>query len=153
MSLYHLLYQSQALAAFSARELIELLQKSWAYNTTHGLTGILLHAPNGQFLQVLEGEEATVQHLYYDRIATDPRHEHLVVLSEGPSATQVFSDWCMSFHSEYPLSLPGYLAPGATYSRMSRLTEATPELLQLLRDFAQGYDDNPLSRSLVGIKR
>ena len=57
MGLYHLLYQSQALATFSLPELLELLQQSRAYNAARGITGILLHAPNGQFLQLLEGEK------------------------------------------------------------------------------------------------
>lgn len=155
MALYHLIYQSQALTAFSVAELAELLQKSWAYNLAHSLTGMLLHAPNGQFLQVLEGEAAAVRHLYYGSIAKDPRHEHLVVLSEGPSAVQVFSDWCMSFRADQPLppGLAGYLSPSAAYVRMCSLTHASPGLLRLLLDFAAGYDDSPMSESMLNSKR
>lgn len=154
MGLYHLIYQSQAMAAFSLPELLELLRKSWAYNTAHNLTGILLHAPNGQFLEVLEGDTAAVQHLYYERIARDPRHEHLVVLSEGPSEAQVFPDWCMSFRAGLALPAePGYLAPSAAYFRVSNLVRATPGLMRLLLDFAAGYDDSALSESMIGSKR
>ena len=150
MSMYHLIYQSQALTAFSTAELIELLQKSYAYNKEHGLTGMLLHAPNGQFLQVLEGEAATVQALFYDRIANDPRHEHIVVLSEGPSDSQVFSTWTMSFRDGVGLGgLPGYLAPRAAYVQVCNLAQATPELMRLLQDFTAGYDDNRLSESMI----
>ncbi len=153
MSLYHLIYQSQALTAFSTAELIELLQKSYAYNAEHGLTGMLLHAPNGQFLQVLEGDTAAVRHLYYHRIAPDPRHEHLVVLSEGPSATQVFSNWTMSFRDSQGLvSMPGYLSPHAAYVQVCSLARATPELMRLLLDFAAGYDDSRLYESMIGKK-
>ena len=153
MGLYHLLYQSQSLAAFSLPELLELLQKSRACNNAQGLTGILLHAPNGQFLQLLEGEKNAVQHLYYHRIATDPRHEHLVVLSEGPSATPMFMDWNMSFRAGGPLLLPGYLTPSAAYFRMSNLPQAPPELTRLLLDFTAGYDDSPLAESMIGSRR
>lgn len=154
MGLYHLIYQSQAMAAFSLPELVELLQKAWEYNTVRGITGMLLHAPNGQFLEVLEGDTHAVQQLYYDRIAHDPRHEHLIVLSEGPSAVQVFSDWCMSFRTgAAPLAQPGYLAPSAAYFRVSNLGRATPELMQLLLDFAAGYDDSALCESMIGSKR
>ena len=151
MGLYHLLYQSQALATFTLAELLELLQKSRAYNNSRGLTGLLLHAPNGQFLQLLEGEKAAVQYLYYRRIAADPRHEHLVVLSEGPSLTQLFPDWSMSFRSGTgPLMLSGYLTPSAAYFRVSNLGQAQPELTRLLLDFTAGYDDSPLSESMIG---
>ena len=155
MALYHLIYQSQALTGFSVAELTALLQKSWTYNLTHSLTGMLLHAPNGQFLQVLEGEAAAVRHLYYHCIATDPRHEHLVVLSEGPSAVQVFTDWCMSFRADQPLGVgqAGYLSPSAMYVRMCSLTHAPPGLLRLLLDFAAGYDDSPMSESMLSKKR
>ena len=160
MSLYHLIYQSQALTAFSTTELDELRQQSLAYNTVNDLTGILLYAPNGHFLQVLEGDMAAVQFLYYHRIATDPRHEHLVVLSEGSSATQVFPDWTMSFRESddtddspdgaSQAARPGYLAPRAAYVRVCQLVRATPELMRLLLDFTAGYDDSPLSESMIG---
>jgi Sensors of blue-light using FAD len=151
MSLYHLIYQSQALTAFSTADLAELLQKSHAYNMAHGLTGMLLHAPNGQFLQVLEGDAEAVQFLYYHRIANDPRHEHLIVLSEGPSATQVFPNWTMSFRDGAGLTaLPGYLAPRAAYVQVCKLSRATPELMRLLLDFTAGYDDSRLSESMIG---
>ncbi|GAB3853155.1 hypothetical protein GCM10028822_21630 [Hymenobacter terrigena] len=154
MGLYHLLYQSLALASFSLSELLELLQKSRAHNAAQGITGILLHAPNGQFLHLLEGEKGAVQHLYYHRIATDPRHEHLVVLSEGPSTAPMFPDWSMSFRSGTgPLSLPGYLAPSAAYFRVSNLPKAPPELKRLLLDFTAGYDDSPLAESMIGSRR
>lgn len=154
MSLYHLIYQSQALTAFSIAELIELLQQSHTYNMAHDLTGMLLHAPNGQFLQVLEGDMNTVKHLYYHRIATDPRHEHLVVLSAGPSATKVFTDWTMSFRGGPSLTgIPGYLAPHTAYVRVCKLSEATPGLMRLLLDFTAGYDDSLLSESMIGNRK
>lgn len=154
MSQYHLIYQSQALTAFSTMELIELLRQSYASNLANGLTGMLLHAPNGHFLQVLEGDMAAVRHLYYQRIATDPRHEHLVVLSEGPSAAKVFSDWTMSFRgSPSIIGQPGYLPPHAVYVRVCKLSEATPELMRLLLDFTAGYDDTLLSESMIGSRR
>lgn len=143
MRSYHLIYQSQALAAFTQPELIELLRKSWAFNLAHHLTGVLLHAPNGQFLQVLEGEKSAVHRLYYDRIAPDPRHQHLEVLGEGPCATQVFPDWCMSFWAGPTRpALPGYRTPAALYQRVSTLARATPELRRLLLDFVLSCDDS-----------
>ena len=154
MCLSHLIYQSQALTTFTLPELIELLQKSWAYNTAHGVTGLLMHAPNGHFLQVLEGETCAVEHLYYRRIVHDPRHEHLVVLSEGLSEAPVFPDWCMSFRADpEQVTLPGYLAPNLAYFRVSNLPRATPGLMRLLLDFAAGHDDSTLCESMIGSQR
>lgn len=153
MGLYHLLYQSQALTTFSLSELLELLEQSRVYNAAWGITGLLLHAPNGQFLQILEGEKGAVRHAYDYRIATDPRHEHLVVLSEGPSTALMFADWNMSFRAGGPLVLPGYLAPSAAYFRVSNLPQAKPELKRLLLDFTAGYDDSPLAESMIGSRR
>lgn len=153
MGLYHLLYQSQALATFSLPELLKLLQPSRAYNAARGITGLLLHAPNGQFLQLLEGEKGAVKHLYYHRIAADPRHEHLVVLSEGPSGTLMFADWNMSFRAGSQLVLPGYLAPSAAYFQVSNLPHAPPELKRLLLDFTAGHDDSPLAESMISSRR
>lgn len=154
MRLYHLILQSQALAAFSIQELTELLHKSWAYNHAHSLTGILLHAPNGHFLHVLEGDASAVLHLYHHRIAPDPRHEHLIVLSQGQSSKQVFPNWCMSFRAGSELlAQPGYLAPGAACLQASIVSHTTPELSQLLLDFAAGYDDSPLCESMMSSQR
>lgn len=153
MPLYHLIYQSQALAAFSIQALTDLLQKARAYNTAHHITGMLLYAPNEHFVQVLEGEEREVRQLYYGRIALDPRHEHKLVLSEGASSARLFPDWCMSFRSgPPPLLLPGYIAPSAAFVRVCNLTHPSPGLKRLLLDFAAGHDDSSLYESMVSSK-
>ena len=130
-----------------------MVEQARISNYGQGITGVLLYA-EGRYLQVLEGDMQAVRDLYYHRIATDPRHEHLVVLSEGPSAVQVFTDWCMSFRAgPTRISLPGYLSPNAAYLRVTNLPRARPELRRLLLDFAAGYDDSPLAESMVGSRR
>lgn len=154
MPLYHLIYQSQALTAFSLEDLTDLLQKARAYNTAHSLTGILLYAPNEQFVQVLEGEEAEVRQLYHGRIALDPRHEHKVVLSQGPSEKSLFPDWSMSFRpGPTPILLAGYIAPSAAFVRVCNLAKNAPDLKRLLLDFTAGYDDSSQYESMVGSRR
>ena len=74
MGLYHLIYQSRALVPFAAPELAVLLHQSRARNWQVHVAEILLHAPDGRFLQIIEGEEANVRQLYHQHILSDPRH-------------------------------------------------------------------------------
>lgn len=67
---YQVLYHSQALFPFSDAELQALLDESRAFNAAHGITGLLLYSA-GRFVQVLEGDHATVRALYA-RIQQDP---------------------------------------------------------------------------------
>ena len=79
MGLYQLVYQSLSLVPFEAPELTGLLNHARAYNLRNHISGILLYTPQGKFLQVLEGPQATVQSLYYHGIVADPRHTHCQV--------------------------------------------------------------------------
>ena len=63
MGLYQLIYQSQSLVPFEKEEIVTLLARCRAYNTTHNITGLLLYTLDGRFLQVLEGEESIVRSL------------------------------------------------------------------------------------------
>jgi hypothetical protein len=65
---------------------------------------------DGNFLQVLEGEEETVRNLY-TKIGGDPRHHGLLTLIQGPLAERQFPDWSMGFrdlNSPDVQSMPGY---------------------------------------------
>ena len=99
MSVYQLLYQSQARQPFSPAQLAALLRRARAYNQAERITGLLLYTPDGRFLQVVEGDEAAVRGLYYDKIARDPRHHRCAVLGEGPVSHRGFPDWGMGFRA------------------------------------------------------
>ncbi len=51
---------------------------------------------NGNFMQVLEGDEEAVRGLY-ERIAEDPRHGGEITLQEGFVEERQFPDWSMGF--------------------------------------------------------
>lgn len=107
--LHYLVYVSSAVVPFSPPELVELLAASRRKNDGLGISGMLLYK-DGNLMQVLEGEEAAVQGLYA-RIARDPRHRGLLVLSQGALAARQFPDWSMSFrdlNTTAVRSLPGY---------------------------------------------
>ncbi len=72
-----------------------LLATSRKNNAELGVTGMLLYK-DGNFMQVLEGEEVAVRRLYA-RIAADPRHGSEITLQEGFSEGRQFPDWSMGF--------------------------------------------------------
>ncbi len=72
-----------------------ILATSRRHNLADGITG-LLHANDRRFLQVLEGDPARVE-ATYARIAADPRHFALVVLSRRTIAAREFGDWSMAY--------------------------------------------------------
>jgi hypothetical protein len=105
--MYQLVYTSEATDAFSPDSLEGLLKVARSNNKIKGVTGMLVFCDN-QFLQVLEGNPSDVISTY-DRIATDPRHESLIVLHRGYSHVgKTFSEWSMGFHS---LALTDQLPP------------------------------------------
>ncbi len=87
-----------------------LLAQSRLSNAQAGITGMLLYK-DGNFMQTLEGEEATVRALAA-RIAADRRQHGMVTLHSGHSMQRQFSDWTMGF---FDLNAPaGTLPAGYT---------------------------------------
>ena len=107
--MYSLVYVSSAVEPFSQPELVELLEQSHANNEALGITGMLLYK-DGNFMQVLEGEEAVVRRLYA-AIGRDPRHHGLLTLLEGRLEQRQFPAWSMGFRDlnvADAASIPGY---------------------------------------------
>jgi hypothetical protein len=94
--LFSLIYLSAATVPFSQVDLLALLTKSRKNNSALGVSGMLLFK-DGNFLQVLEGEESKVQPLY-EKISLDQRHKTLITLSMGYCPERDFPDWSMGFH-------------------------------------------------------
>ncbi len=99
---YQVLYRSQALFPFSDADLQALLDQSRAFNAAHGITGLLLYS-TGQFVQVLEGDHATVRALYA-RIQQAPRHARVETVREE-LAPRAFTAWSMAFGHVAPFGL------------------------------------------------
>lgn len=91
--LVRLMYASRAVPTVDHDELIAILRKSKANNPQHGVTGVLCYSA-GIFLQVLEGGRSAVNHLY-NRIATDPRHTQVELLSYEEIGERRFAGWAM----------------------------------------------------------
>jgi hypothetical protein len=105
----YLIYISSAVKSFTEAELIEILNKSRKNNSELGITGILLFK-DGNFLQVLEGEEASVRQLYA-KISSNSQHFGATILEEGELTERQFGDWSMGFYNlnhSTTQSLPGF---------------------------------------------
>jgi len=90
------MYTSQAVVPFKKDDSEQLLLKSRANNKKVGITGLLLHHPNGTFIQLIEGEEQPLLKLF-ERIKTDKRHSALGVLFDHITESRAFPEWSMGF--------------------------------------------------------
>jgi hypothetical protein len=91
--LVRLMYVSRASDSVNQNELVAILKKSKANNVGTGITGVLCFSA-GIFLQVLEGGRSQVSALY-NKIATDPRHHDVVLLSFEEVGERSFAGWSM----------------------------------------------------------
>ena len=91
--LVRLMYASRALATVDQDQLHAILRKSKANNPALGVTGVLC-CSGGIFLQVLEGGRSAVNRLY-NRIAVDPRHTQVELMSYEEIGERRFAGWAM----------------------------------------------------------
>ncbi|HET8870196.1 MAG TPA: BLUF domain-containing protein [Aquabacterium sp.] len=91
--LVRLLYASRAKAPVTQDVIDQILSVSRKENPARGITGLLCHG--GEiFMQVLEGGRDTVSQLYA-KIASDPRHQDVVILMFEEITERRFAGWTM----------------------------------------------------------
>lgn len=110
---YYVLYVSKASKLMSDQDLKDILEESVKWNSSHGITGMLLYVKgnfwksvkrdlvtvqSGRFVQVLEGQRAEVEEIL-NLIKTDNRHHELTVLSRTGCEKRYFQNWAMGFKS------------------------------------------------------
>jgi hypothetical protein len=147
MSLYHLIYESQATRPFSEAELANLLQQARRFNEANGITGLLLYTPDGYFLQVLEGSVEAVHNLYFLHIARDSRHHSLTLLAGGTLNHRRFADWRMGFRTvtaEGLTNLTGYLNTTDITFLLPLLPNLSNSLLDKILDHVQYTTPDPV---------
>ena len=140
MPLHHLIYESQATQPFTEAELTRLLQRARAHNEQHDLTGLLLYAPDGRFVQVLEGPLEALHHLYFERITHDPRHHRLQLLTAGVLDRRRFVGWHMGFRPATPealTELTGHFSTANATFLLPLLPNLPSPLLDKLLDYVQ----------------
>ena len=107
--MFFIIYISLAVKSLSQSELIDLLTRVRVNNEKLDITGMLLYK-DGNFMQILEGEEAVVRALF-SKIEDDQRHHGIITLMEGTQTERQFPDWSMGFReltSADIHSIPGY---------------------------------------------
>jgi hypothetical protein len=118
--MYHIIYSSQAKEAMTLTTLVVLLMQARSLNERQHVTGALVYG-NGQFIQVMEGDEAVVKDLY-KRIFKDSRHSDVRKLAEGPILSRSFAQWSMAF-GEVPADKFEVLQRVAEYQTPSQLAD------------------------------
>lgn len=95
MNLTRLVYYSQRNLSTSLNipELLEVCKRN---NAALNISGIL-HYNGNHFLQVLEGGRAEVSSIYH-RIAADPRHINIILISCTDVRERLFPSWSMGLH-------------------------------------------------------
>ncbi|MEB3311555.1 MAG: BLUF domain-containing protein [Snowella sp.] len=93
MSLYRLIYCSQASSEISRYDLKDILETSQKNNQATGITG-LLYYEDSKFLQILEGDHRQVNQTYH-RILRDPRHHDPLLIECLPVQKREFEVWSM----------------------------------------------------------
>ncbi len=107
--LVRLMYASRAAQSIGPDDLVAILKKSKAKNPQIGVTGVLCFS-SGIFLQALEGGRLQVSALY-NRIAADPRHRDVCLLSFEEIGERRFEGWSMgqvNLHRLNPAQLIKY---------------------------------------------
>ena len=106
-----ILYVSTAVRPFDEQELFDLVQSSQRNNERRSVTGVLFHA-NGGFMQVIEGPNIVVHHLF-KAIRRDPRHRAVTPLSQRMIETREFHGWWMAFNNVPSVALAAMATPAA----------------------------------------
>ncbi|WP_290871188.1 BLUF domain-containing protein [Aquabacterium sp.] len=91
--LVRLLYASRASSPLTPEAIDGILATSRKGNPSLGVTGLLCHSGD-IFMQVLEGGRDAVSALY-GRIAADPRHKDVILLSYEEITERRFAGWTM----------------------------------------------------------
>jgi len=93
--MFQLVYASAARAPFNQDALQLLLARARDANAILKVTGMLLYH-SSSFLQVLEGPQAGVEHIF-GCIERDPRHHQINVRFREATELREFPEWTMGF--------------------------------------------------------
>ena len=92
--LIRLLYISRAAGAITSTVTGSILESARVHNRVAGITGILCQG-QGLYIQILEGERASVNRLYATLIK-DKRHQDVELVSIEEIQTRRFPEWSMA---------------------------------------------------------
>jgi adenylate cyclase len=142
-------YISRFARPLSNEEIEELAQKSEDYNARIGITGFLL-CLGDIFFQVIEGEDAAVDELYYERICKDPRHKEILCLKLENDVTQRnYGEWTMNVHN---LNKPDHKVPLAFQSTINTLLESYRILSAYTQSSIRGWMQRGIDPTSIDVQ-
>ena len=97
MAIYQLIYVSSATETFTREKFLDKAFVMSSDNSKIGITGMLVFK-DGNFMEVLEGEESTVKVLF-SKIQQDPGHTLVSVIQEGEISAREYPSWAMTFYN------------------------------------------------------
>jgi len=92
---FRLIYCSKPTATVTLPMVQDIVAKAQAFNNANRITGALFFN-HEHFLQCLEGDRTTINKLYHERIAKDPRHSDICLLAAEETTEFYFTDWSMA---------------------------------------------------------
>ncbi len=129
MPIRELVYMSEARPDITDDDIANIVETCRKKNKGRDITGLLVYA-GGVFVQILEGEEATVGTLF-DSIATDARHHDAEVISDQIVDQRRFPKWSMGFIETDPAQIGHRIGMAGSLNRSELL-----KLLGTSDDFA-----------------
>lgn len=93
--MYELVYYSEASNKLTNKGVIDIVEQARVFNRKEDITGCLLYH-NRAFIQILEGDEETINALF-TRIKMDNRHQEVILLHEGKKEERAFRRWSMAY--------------------------------------------------------
>lgn len=139
MPLRQLLYTSQATARFDRLALDSLLESARRWNQAHDITGLLLGAANGNFVQLIEGPADEVEKTFA-RIKADRNHTAVSILLDQPVGERAFPNWTMGYQDLDRFTQKDGIASVDTLSRSA--AQDNPETLQPVLMMVSIHDAN-----------
>jgi hypothetical protein len=140
MSLYRLIYSSYGKPDLGYQDLKDIMEKSEKNNQSKGITGLLCYG-DYIFLQILEGDRATISQTYH-RISLDPRHHSPEIIECVPVESRLFGVWSMKainlneLNSEKVRSL---ILKYSTSTSLKPYTMTSQQCLNLMQELATFY--------------
>ncbi len=120
---YVISYVSTASSELTDSDIRSLFNFVNDFNNKEGITGILIFS-NGNFFQILEGEQKIVS-LVFEKIKKDIRHHSIIKMLDKEITTSSFFGYTSSFTSEfsdYPLEIPKSIIKQNTQSEHYKST-------------------------------
>lgn len=94
---YCITYFSTAVESTTEENILDIVEFSRTKNARLNITGVLLYV-NGNIVQVLEGDQASVEGLYKS-IQADPRHTNVRTVISHPIGQRLFNHWYMGYET------------------------------------------------------